>query len=204
MKEITQYDQRMNVVPDSELQSENIDSLNVPVNIVITRTAKPRNGACTTGQMSVNGVPFCKTLERPFLNNQHYVSSIPVGAYTGEVYFTKEKHPKGVLKINRVRSGVYQKDEEGAWKMVLVDRDIPEPVEIHSGNKLDHTSGCILIGDSYDPNDSCYIYNSRTTLKLLFAEYFHPDENGLPDKSVPVNVIIRLGYKSSSDNKGAK
>ena len=83
---------------------------------------------CTMGVLIDNeGLPFCLTLENPWLDNQRSISCIPTGKY----------------KCKIVDSPKYGKVYE-----VL---DVPERTHIlfHSGNVEKDTRGCILLGSNF-------------------------------------------------------
>ena len=77
-----------------------------------------------------NNIPFCLTLERPWLNNQHDVSCIPAGTYNC------------VKGFHQIHGFVYQ-------VMNVPNRD---EILIHVGNTIDDTEGCILVGEAYGYN----------------------------------------------------
>ncbi len=108
-----------------------------------------------------NGLSFsCKTLELPWLNNQHNISCIPKGTYT--CTFTRSlKYPLGTYEVQKVpnRSGI----------------------RIHVGNYAtgSHTDiqGCILLGNNFaDINIDGYkdIVNSKITFNL-FNTFFNKE-----------------------------
>jgi hypothetical protein len=85
------------------------------------------------------------TLERPWVNNHPNISCIPEGIY----------HVK--------------RDKEGKHKYYSV-RNVEgrTAIELHTGNKVAHSAGCILVGMSFDER---YNLNSSTRAmdKLLSA-----------------------------------
>lgn len=82
----------------------------------------------TFGVMEVDDIPRFVTLEPPWKFNKKQTSSIPLGEYPFELYFSK-RFSRNVLLL---------KDVPG--------RDF---IEIHPGNLPKDTTGCILVGLSY-------------------------------------------------------
>ena len=97
--------------------------------MILRRIAYTEHG--TFGVLMDNGVPFAVTLERPWLNNRRNVSCIPTGKYLCEKYSSK-KHPK-----------TYQVKD-------VADRT---GILFHTGNIMDHSAGCILIGERFEALD---------------------------------------------------
>ncbi len=83
----------------------------------------------TFGVLIYNNIPFCLTLERPWLNNQRNISCIPEGFYLCE----RKQSPKfgDTFEVKNVR-----------------DRS---DILFHKGNLSDDTHGCILVGEQYEP-----------------------------------------------------
>lgn len=82
----------------------------------------------TFGVLLDGNIPFCVTLERPWLGNRRKVSCIPSGTYICELI---------------------QSPKFGETFKVL---NVPERSHIlfHKGNLLDDTHGCILVGEYFD------------------------------------------------------
>lgn len=78
----------------------------------------------TTGVLLLNGTPVCATLERPWQENKNAVSCIPPGTYAA----SKFKSPS-----------------KGS---VLLLKNVPNRamIEMHAGNFVTDTEGCILVG----------------------------------------------------------
>ena len=79
------------------------------------------------GMVLFNGLSqifYCTTIEPPWKDNQHSISCIPTGVYT----VTPCNSPK-----------------HGACFLVL---DVPgrSAIEIHAGNFVQNTEGCLLVG----------------------------------------------------------
>ena len=94
--------------------------------ILIKRIAELVNG--TLGVvLNDAGRPWMLTCERPWVNNEHGLSSIPTGTYTCQ-------------RINSPKHGnVFQ-------VMNVPNRDA---ILIHPGNEELDSEGCILVGRSY-------------------------------------------------------
>jgi len=100
----------------------------------------------------VNGTEVYKgvTLELPWLNNQHQISCIPVGAYP---------------LVN------WQSAKFGFCLRVC---DVPnrDAILCHAGNYHENTHGCVLFGDKFtdlDKDGYLDITNSRLTINNILA-----------------------------------
>ena len=96
--------------------------------VIIRRTHNTSYG--TFGVLSLNEMPpCCLTLEEEWLNNQPNISCIPAGVYT----IRRHDSPKygDVFKVMNVPGRSH--------------------ILIHWGNISDHTEGCILLGESFEP-----------------------------------------------------
>lgn len=91
----------------------------------LTRIAHNQDG--TFGVLLDGTIPFCLTLERPWLSNKKNVSCIPAGIYM----------------CRRVDSPKFSETFQ-----VL---DVPKRSHIlfHKGNLDDDSHGCILVGEEY-------------------------------------------------------
>lgn len=102
----------------------------------------------TLGVLLMEGKAFCCTLEPPDKDNEANVSSIPKGSYM----------------CGRRMSHRYGETFE-----VL---DVPERSHIlfHAGNVVDHTKGCILLGQYFGKlKGNRAVLNSGTTFKNFMA-----------------------------------
>lgn len=81
----------------------------------------------TFGVIRFGAVPFVLTLERPWQDNQQNVSCIPSGRY----------------RCERVRSPKF------GWTFEV--KNVPNRTHVlfHSGNTLEDTHGCILVGEEF-------------------------------------------------------
>jgi|GEM_PF-6174803 len=156
-----------------------------PVKLVVKRVKK--SSTCILGELYVNDVLFCSTLERPFQNNATGVSAIPVGSYEAIIGSTG-KHPEGVIQLQNVKSLVYYNDN-GTWKSKVVDRGEGGPIEIHSGNTTNATEGCILVGQPSATD--CFVASSVDTLNGLYKQYFDVDEHNRPNPIITVTVSVQ-------------
>jgi hypothetical protein len=101
--------------------------------------------------MLKNNVPQCVTLERPWLDNQPMVSCIPAGTYQ-----------------------VGPNNPEKPWRL----QDVPSrtQVDIHKGNTIQDSEGCILVGTSFFPGG---ILESSVAMDFLL-------------KSLPQNFTLTI------------
>jgi len=95
----------------------------------ITLQRLEQNADGTYGQITAaDNKRLCVTLERPWLNNQHGVSCIPAGEY----------------EAVRVHSPHFGYD-------VYQLRNVPgrDAIELHRGNTIADSEGCILLGSAF-------------------------------------------------------
>ena len=81
----------------------------------------------TIGDLFYNGTVLCKTLELPWKNNKRDESCIPIGIY----------------------KCIYDPHIDKFLVLDVPDRD---NIQIHVGNSLKDTTGCITVGKKYDSN----------------------------------------------------
>jgi Family of unknown function (DUF5675) len=108
-------------------------------------------------------------LERPWEGNIPLISSIPAGTYHG---FVKTK----------------TKDR---WRIELTDVPKRERVQLHVGNFVADTVGCILLGSNLT-TQLCTLSESKPAFekfKLSFAAA--AAKLGQPDIDTPVELLIR-------------
>ena len=100
---------------------------------LIRKTPSSRFG--TFGALfSEDGTGICVTLELPWQNNQHDVSCVPAGTY----------------QCLRVQSAEQlQATPENGDRFELQNVPNRNSVEIHAGNTIKDSKGCILVGTQY-------------------------------------------------------
>lgn len=116
------------------------------MNISVIRSKKTQYG--TFGIFYINDDPLCLTLEDPWNNNKTGISCIPEGVY----------------KVSK-HSGL-------KYKNVWILHDVPDrtAILIHSGNTINDTRGCILVGNSFGKIKGMpAILDSQSTLNMLRA-----------------------------------
>ena len=111
------------------------------------RSAETAN--CTTGYLSVDGTQLCYTLELPDRNSEKLVSRIPAGEYPGNLRY----------------------DHQDAWRVQLDNVPGRDNVQIHVGNWLFQTEGCILVGTKVDPGNCSLTDSASAYNKLRLALY---------------------------------
>ena len=95
------------------------------IGILLIRTSYLKTG--TAGQiLDQNGKPVCLTLERPWVNNEPNVSCVPTGIYGMELDMRHPGTEKEIL----------------VWELRGVEGRTQ--IQIHPGNKIAHSLGCIL------------------------------------------------------------
>lgn len=83
----------------------------------------------TFGVLLDESVPFCLTLERPWLNNGVGKSCIPDGEYICK-------------RINSAKFGMTFEVCDVLGRTAIL---------FHTGNLMDDSHGCIILGEQYDP-----------------------------------------------------
>jgi len=58
----------------------------------LTIMRKYQDENCTSGYLALNGEIICYTVERPWLDNQKNLSSIPTGRYKARLRYDKSDH----------------------------------------------------------------------------------------------------------------
>ena len=98
------------------------------------------------GSLELESKEIAKTLENPWLNNQPFISCIPLGEYIVKTY-SSNKYPN-VWELQDVEGRSY--------------------ILIHSGNVEEHTQGCILVGRKWGfLGENIAVLDSRNTLEKL-------------------------------------
>ena len=105
----------------------------------------------TFGILLLQGRAFCVTLELPYKMNKQNISCVPAN----KTYVCK-----------KVMSNHFKKE-------VLLITGVPgrSGIEIHPGNTMDDTEGCIIVGSSYGKlrSDNRGVLNSGDTFRMLMA-----------------------------------
>ena len=86
-----------------------------------------QSGRGTFGVIRFGAVPFVLTLERPWRDNQQNISCIPAGRY----------------RCERIRSPKF------GWTFEVKNVPNRSHVLFHSGNTIEDTQGCILVGEEF-------------------------------------------------------
>lgn len=120
-------------------------------------------GAATTGELLVEGEHFCNTLELPWVDNQRGISCIPLGTYEVRLLPSK-RWGRPIPHIQNVPGR--------------------SAIEIHIGNFLRDTDGCVLLGNRFLRDD--VILGSRLAFEK-FMEWF-----GSVGSEAEVNVRLAL------------
>ena len=103
----------------------------------------------TLGELSLNGVRICDTLENPWLDNIRNISCIPEGEYDVRIRLPRESATRDYMH--------------------LLVKGVPDRTYIlmHIGNRPSDTSGCILVGLSSSQD---FVNNSKLAMDLLMKE----------------------------------
>lgn len=109
-------------------------------------------GDVTQGVLFLDGIPTFTTLELPWLNNQHNISSVPLGTYTCTRRAASPSITAGL----------------GSCFQLL---DVPDRngILIHVANTVRDLKGCIGIGLSYDKfgKDVGIVDSRRAFIKFM-------------------------------------
>ena len=126
-----------------------------------------KNTELTLGMMLCDNIPYpIYTLEPPWLHNKEDYSSIPIGVYIIELYLSP-KHGDCFLV-----------------------KDVPDrtEIEIHIGNFIHETIGCILVGMYVGKlniyNNPSQLFCSTTAVNLLLDIIKKPIELHISDCSI--------------------
>jgi uncharacterized protein DUF5675 len=134
--------------------------------VTITILRQYSDKKCTSGQLSLNGHIMGYTLERPIEGNIPLISAIPVGTYQAFVRL----------------------DTKDRWRIEL--KDVPKRgnVQIHIGNTLENSVGCVLLGSTLG-DDMCSVKDSKAAFDKFKLEFIK-QSGGAPEKDVAVLVVI--------------
>lgn len=132
----------------------------------ITVQRKYFSDLATIGELSIDGVFECHTLEDTVRKNQPKVpgaTAIPVGTY--DVIIDES------LRFNRPMPHIL---------------DVPgfDGIRIHSGNSDKDTEGCLLLG-TYDPATPDWISGSKDA----FASFFSKLAQALTTEAVSITIV---------------
>lgn len=106
----------------------------------------------TIGELSINGVFFCHTLEdkvrllNSYEDKVYGQTAIPIGRY--KVIISYSNHFKKEMPE-------------------ILNVEFFKGIRIHAGNDKDDTDGCILVGECRNVEQG-WIYNSKNTYNKLF------------------------------------
>lgn len=90
-----------------------------------------------------------RTLELPDKNNRRNISCIPIGTYYGQVRKSRKK----------------------GWCIQLQKVTNRTAIQLHAGNRLKDTQGCILVGTDYIRTEQEYILTeSRRAIRSLINQ----------------------------------
>ena len=120
--------------------------------LTLTRTMKHKR--YTQGTLSIEGEPFCQTLE-PTWRDIGWEK--PGRKVEGQTAIPDGRYPLVVCPSPRF---------EGRWLPLLLDVPLFEGIRIHAGNTVDDTQGCILVGIAR-PQKPGRLFDSRLWLHRL-------------------------------------
>jgi hypothetical protein len=111
---------------------------------MLTLVRKFETDGGTFGVLYFNGSEVCKTLEKEWLDNEKFVSCVPVGIYELEKH-ESDKYGSTVALISDILNVTHQ-DEEGSERYAIL---------IHGANIPTQLAGCLAMGETY-----CHIMGS--------------------------------------------
>ena len=118
----------------------------------------------TYGILYIDGVRFCVTLERPYLDNRRNVSCIPFGRYKCKLVYSPS-FKKELYEVQDVR---------GRTNILM-----------HNGNYIDSSAGCLLLGEHFGIlKNKIAILDTNKTLRLFMANLSDYKEFNLIIKEV--------------------
>lgn len=133
----------------------------------------------TIGKLSIDGVPFCETLEdkdRGLKNTMSLeeikslkkagITAIPTGTYNVRMDVVSSKYSK---------SAWYQKNCHGSKVPRLENVPGFEGILIHSGNTAEDTEGCLLVGQNKVVGK---VINSKETFLQLYNKMYVTHQKG--------------------------
>jgi len=106
------------------------------------------NETCTIGELYVENVIECHTLELPVRDGLPG-SAIPEGIFLVANRFSPH-FGRNVPHIDNIPNR--------------------SEIEIHWGNTQENTRGCILVGRTWSPGDPCFISESRLAFDALYEK----------------------------------
>lgn len=129
---------------------------------------KYQGSDCTSGYLAINGQARMVALERPWQGNAPEISSIPAGTY------------KGILRY----------DKGDAWRIQLEGVPGRTGVQIHVGNVVAQSKGCILVGSRLQAGSLCQVEGSKPAYQALKKAFYGTEEPvATPNKTISVTLV---------------
>jgi hypothetical protein len=125
---------------------------------VLTLTRHAATPWGTFGKLTAPGFLPISTLEKPWRNNEPYVSCIPVGQYPLQ-------EPTSAESARRAARNLFQ-------TINLTNVPDREGILIHVGNWQHETHGCIVVGEGIATiNGNPGVTRSQSAMKRLWAHF---------------------------------
>src|SRR5262249_1287186 len=125
---------------------------------------------CVAGEIRLGTKLLAYTLERPIEHNIPLISSIPEGEYAAFI-----------------------REDGGKWRLELRDVPARDKVQIHIGNVIPNTVGCILVGRRMPKPEACEIFDSKEALDVIDKELTDLRLRLPPDQSIVVTITSQRG-----------
>jgi hypothetical protein len=113
--------------------------------LTLTRDPTRSNANGTFGELAIDGVHFCQTVEQPWANNIPDHSCVPPGTYQ-LIPYDSQSHGKTVV-LHNPALGIY-----GTQAMIPAGETGRTYCEIHVANWPSDVKGCIGVGSGYSAN----------------------------------------------------
>jgi hypothetical protein len=129
------------------------------------------NGESTLGLLFIDGEFECYTLEDEYREIKiKHETRVPDGTYGIEYRTVGGFHERYKTRYGNLHKGMLHVQDVPGFEYIL----------IHSGNNDDHTSGCLLVGNTANNNkiQDGFIGDSRTAYKKLYRKVSRAIESG--------------------------
>lgn len=127
--------------------------------LLITVSRRWKKQKYTIGKLSINGKPYCDTLEDP---DRGFTSDMPLAEIQKRKIKGDTAIPTGKYRVIETFSPKFKKTMP-----LLVNVPGYEAVRIHPGNSTADTEGCILVGQNKAVGK---VLNSRATFDPLHLQ----------------------------------
>ena len=135
--------------------------------VVVVTIDRQYSDRCTSGYLLVDGKHVAYTLERPWVDNLRNISSIPAGTYKAKLRY----------------------DKKDKWRIELTNVPNRSNVQVHIGNEVDQSKGCVLVGEKLDAS-LCKLERSANAYAKLRRAFYGSEAEGEYDPR-DIKVVVR-------------